>query len=143
MNQLQLSIIGSYSFDQSQTIYFNTYFFYTKLLTRFRLNFSHLNEHRFLHNFQDCLNPLCSCSLDTEDISHYLLHCQPSSKQHNDLKNSVNTVFENFNSLSDNSRRDKLLCCDQRLDEQTSKFILEDTLNYIRNTERFSRFLFI
>ena len=120
MNQLQLSIIGSYSFDQSQTIYFNTYFFYTKLLTRFRLNFSHLNEHRFLHNFQDCLNPLCSCSLDTEDISHYLLHCQPSSKQHNDLKNSVNTVFENFNSLSDNSRRDKLLCWDQRLDEQTN-----------------------
>ena len=28
-----------------------------KLLTRLRLGFSHLNEHKFRHNFQDCLNP--------------------------------------------------------------------------------------
>ena len=31
-----------------------------KLLKRLRL--SHLNQHKFKHNFQDCLNPLCSCS---------------------------------------------------------------------------------
>ena len=34
-----------------------------KLLTRLRLGFSHLNEHKFEHNFEDCLNPLCLCSL--------------------------------------------------------------------------------
>ena len=28
-----------------------------KLLTRLRLGCSHLNEHKFRHNFQDCLNP--------------------------------------------------------------------------------------
>ena len=33
-----------------------------KLLTRLRLGFSHLNGHRFRHNFQDCMNPLSSCS---------------------------------------------------------------------------------
>ena len=27
-----------------------------KLLTRLRLGFSHLNEHRFRHNFEDCIN---------------------------------------------------------------------------------------
>ena len=32
-----------------------------KLLTRLRLDFSHLNEHRFRHNFNDILNPMCSC----------------------------------------------------------------------------------
>ena len=37
-----------------------------KFLTRLRLGLSHLNEHRFRHNFQDCLNPLCSCSLEVE-----------------------------------------------------------------------------
>ena len=47
-----------------------------KLLTRLRLGLSHLNEHKFCHNFQDCLNPLRSCSLDIEDTTHYLLHCQ-------------------------------------------------------------------
>ena len=42
-----------------------------KLLTRLRLEFSHLNEHRFRHNFESCVNPLCSCSLTTEDTEHY------------------------------------------------------------------------
>ena len=28
-----------------------------------RLELSHLNEHRFNHNFDDCINPLCLCSL--------------------------------------------------------------------------------
>ena len=31
-----------------------------KLLTRLRLNFSHLNEHKFRHNFRDTINPLCN-----------------------------------------------------------------------------------
>ena len=44
-------------------------------LTRLRLALSHLNEDRFRHNFQYCLNSLCSCSLEIEDTSHYLLHC--------------------------------------------------------------------
>ena len=35
-----------------------------KYLTRLRLELSHLNEHKFKHNFQDCINPLCTCSLE-------------------------------------------------------------------------------
>ena len=31
-----------------------------KLLTRLRVNLSHLREHKFRHNFLDTLNPLCS-----------------------------------------------------------------------------------
>ena len=31
-----------------------------KLLTRLRLNFSHLNEHKFRHNFNDTINLMCS-----------------------------------------------------------------------------------
>ena len=36
---------------------------------------SHLCEHKFKQNFQDCLNPICSCGLDIESTSHFLLHC--------------------------------------------------------------------
>ena len=31
-----------------------------KYLTRLRLGLSHLNEHKFRHNFQECLDPFCS-----------------------------------------------------------------------------------
>ena len=46
-----------------------------KLLTRLRLGFSHLSEHKFRHNFADSLNPLCSCSLETESTLHFFLRC--------------------------------------------------------------------
>ena len=51
-----------------------------KLLTRLRLGLSHLNEHRFNHNFQSCVNPLCSCSLAIESTTHFLLHCHHFSE---------------------------------------------------------------
>ena len=52
-----------------------------KLLTRLRLGLSHLNNHKFNHNFKDCINPLCSCSLSVENNVHFFLHCHHFSLQ--------------------------------------------------------------
>ena len=46
-----------------------------KLLTRLRLGLSHLNEHRFNHNFENCVSPWCTCSVEAETTSHFFLHC--------------------------------------------------------------------
>ena len=53
-----------------------------KYLTRLRLGLSHLNEHKFRQNFQDCLNSLCSCSLEIETTNHFFLHFH----YHNDIR---------------------------------------------------------
>ena len=37
-----------------------------KLLTRFRLYFSHLTKHMFRHNFNNTLNPMCNCGVVIE-----------------------------------------------------------------------------
>ena len=113
-----------------------------KVLTRLRVGLSHLNEHRFRHNFQECLNPLCSCSLEMEDTTHYLLHCHHFSRQRHDLMNSVNSVISGFALMSDNNKKDLLLFGDSRFDENKNRFILEATLMYIKNSERFSGSLF-
>ena len=42
-----------------------------KLLTCLLLSFSHRQEHRFQHDFQECLNPSCPCSQETENTSIY------------------------------------------------------------------------
>ena len=47
-----------------------------KLFTRLRLNFSHLNEHKFRHSLLDTLNPMCSCGSEPETTAHFLLRCQ-------------------------------------------------------------------
>ena len=113
-----------------------------KLLTRLRLGFSHLNEHKFRHDFQECLNPLCLCNFEIEDTTHYLLHCQYFSEHRINLINSVNSVFDNFESSSDNNKRDILLYGDRRFDTNKNKIILESTITYIKNTDRFSGSLF-
>ena len=64
-----------------------------KFLTRLRVGLSHLNAHRFHRNFQECLNPLCSYSLEIEDTTYYLLHCRYFSTQRANLMNSVKSVF--------------------------------------------------
>ena len=72
-----------------------------RLLNRLRLGFSHLREHKFRHNFADTLNPLCSCSLETEDTEYYFLRCQNNISFRttfmNDL-NNINTAIASFNS---------------------------------------------
>ena len=47
-----------------------------KLLTRLRLGLSYLREHKFNHNVQDTINPLCSCSLESKSTTHFFLRCQ-------------------------------------------------------------------
>ena len=103
-----------------------------KFLTWLRVGLSHLNAHTFHHNFQEFLNPLCSCSLETEDTAHYLLHCLHFSNQRIDLMNSVNSVVQNFELMSENNKTDLLLFCDSRFDENENKVILETTLAFIK-----------
>ena len=77
------------------------------------------------------MNPLCSSSLKIEDTSHYLLHCHHCSHHRIDLMNSVNSVFDNFGSLSGNNNKDVLLYNDSRFDENKNKLILEATKNFL------------
>ena len=108
------------------------------LTFRVRLGLNHLNEYRFRHNFEDCLNPLCSCSLETEDTSHYILHCHHFSHHRVVLMNSVKSICDNFDSMSDNVKKDLLLYGDSRFDENKKTIILKATIDYIKNTGRFS-----
>ena len=53
---------------------------------------SHLCEHKFKHNFQDCLNPVCSCDLDIESTPHFLLHCIIANDERYPLQSPLNKV---------------------------------------------------
>ena len=56
--------------------------------------------------------------------------------------NSIISVLDNFASLSDNDKKDILLHGDSLVDNNKNRFILEATVNYIKNSERFSGSLF-
>ena len=63
-----------------------------KLLVRLRLGFSHLREHKSRANFNDTLNPLCSCILEPETSSQYLLCCHKFSSARLALMNDLNLI---------------------------------------------------
>ena len=44
------------------------------LLTRLRIGFSHLREHKFRHGFLDIIDPTCRTNV-IETTEHYLLQC--------------------------------------------------------------------
>ena len=102
-----------------------------KFLTRFRLGMSHLNEHRFRHNFKDCINLTCSYSLDVENKLHFFLHCQHYSTFRMGLMNKVNQIDENFSYLSDDTKISLLLYGDSRFGGNKNNFILSPSITYI------------
>ena len=71
-----------------------------KLLTRLRLNFSHLNEHKFRHNFKDTINPMCNCGAATEITIHYHLRCRLYSVKRAELLDGVYKLDSTLHKIS-------------------------------------------
>ena len=63
-----------------------------KLLSRLRLHFHQLSEHKFWHKFNDTLDLMCPCGLEPEATLHYLLFCNLYSTQKLELLNNVYTL---------------------------------------------------
>ena len=60
-----------------------------KLLSRLRLDFSHLNEHKVRHGFKDGTICMCDCDSATETTLHFLVQCQ----QYQTIRLELLTVF--------------------------------------------------
>ena len=114
-----------------------------KLLSRLRLGLSHLNDHKFKHNFQDRVNPLCSCSLEPETTSHYFLRCHHFCDIRTTLVSEINLIYDGFCNLSDEQKTNTILYGDSRFEEDKNSLILTASINYILESERFSGPLFV
>ena len=79
-----------------------------KLITTFRLGLSHLQFHKLEHNFQDTLNPICSCGTVKTTI-HYLLHCLNFLNERITLFIKLKSIDENFLSKDDSNISEVLL----------------------------------
>ena len=109
-----------------------------KLLTILRLGLSHLNEHRLRHNFQDCLNPLCSFSLEVESNIHFFLHCQHFIQSHQTLLDSLKKIVSDISNLTDDLLVNLILYGSQTCNFEENSTIMKASIKYILSTERFS-----
>ena len=77
-----------------------------KLLTRLRLGLSHLGDHKFRHNFQDCVSPMCSYGQEIETTTHFLFHCLNHHCARKTLFHKINQVSGAISSQWCNNYKD-------------------------------------
>ena len=114
-----------------------------KLLKLLRLNFSHLNEHKFRHGFKDTVDPMCKCGVETETTLYFLLCC----KLYSNLENGApgRYIYTTDSSLT-NYPEDKLLNIilhgSEYFSVKTNQSILKSTIKFLKSSERFDDPLF-
>ena len=113
-----------------------------KLLTRMRLGLSHLPDHKFTHNFQDCFNPVCSCGQEIETTSHFLLHCLNYRLQEKNFFEKINLIDSNILQQNDLSITKNLIFGNEKLKDDKNSALLTFTIEFIQSTERFKYPLF-
>ena len=108
-----------------------------RLLTRLRVEFSDLREHRFRHNFQ-CSSPMCFCQTGIENKERFLLHCPCNSSHRRDLLDRFSNVVDVDPENPSSTDLCNLLlhgnCC---FSVDTNHHIIESTLLFIKSTSCF------
>ena len=111
-----------------------------KLLTRLRLQFSHLNEHKFRHGFNDTVDPFCACGNEIETTEHFFLRCHFYSAQRKELFKSLEKLDPYFLKLNPKNQVLVLLYGSQISGSNSfNRDILKNVIIYIKATARFDR----
>ena len=114
-----------------------------KLLTHLRLQFSHLNEHKFRHGFGDTTNAMCACGSEVETTEHFLSRCHLYSPQRLKLFENLEKVDSSFLNLKVKEKASFLLYGSQLATSKSSNHeILKLVIKYIKETARFDTPLF-
>ena len=107
-----------------------------KLLTLLRLALTHLNDHKFNHNFKECINPLCSCSLSVESLSiHFFLHCHHFSFQRQTLMNNTKSIDKDIIKETDSDLVNILLFGSSKYQYHINSRILSFSIDFIPKTK--------
>ena len=108
-----------------------------KLPTRMRLGLNHLADHKFRHNFQDYLNPICSYGQEIETTSHFLLGCLHYRCSRKTFFEKNNLIGSNIFQQNDLSITKDLLFGSEKLKNDKNSALLTSTIEFIQSTERF------
>ena len=113
-----------------------------KLITRLRLGLSHLREHKFKHNFQEPLNPLCNCGHGIQSATYFFLHCPLFTNERYTLLRTLSSIDCNLLNNTYLVLTQTLLFGNLSFNSNKNLEILNATIDYILSTKRFGKLLF-
>ena len=113
-----------------------------KLFTRFRLDLSQLNEHKFKHGFNDTINPICICGADIESINYFFLHCPKYCEARQTLFGNIQSIDKMLLSQNESSLTHSLLYGEPKHNFNVNAFIFTSAIEVILSSGRFNGLLF-
>ena len=128
--QINLKLKLSVSSDPKKTQFL-------RFMNRLRLNVSHLNEHKFWHNFRATIDPMCGSCPEPETTLHYLLRCNLYSDLRTELLNDICVLNPILKKLSHEKLLNILLYESEDFSFKTNKKIIKLTIKFLKTSERF------
>ena len=113
-----------------------------KLIARLRFGLSHLSEHKFKHNFQESLNPLCNCGHGIESTTLFFIHCPIFTNERYTLLSTLSSIDCNLLNNTGFVLTQTLLFGNLSFNSNKNLEILNATIDYILSTKRFGKLLF-
>ena len=108
------------------------------MLTRLRLGLSYLRCHKFSHNFQDCINPICVYGQEIETTAQFFLHYLLFQSARQSFLINIKKTDERILKKHDKLITKTLLYGDEKFDLSCNKSIISSTIEFIVSTEGFS-----
>ena len=110
-----------------------------KLLTKIRVNFSDLRDHRFNHNF-NCDNPTCICGLGDETSVHFFLCCPRYTNLRVIYLGKISEIIGSDVTVLPKDHLTKILMYGSNVyNTITNELIIKQTLIFLKKTGRFKK----
>ena len=113
-----------------------------KYLTRLGIRFIHLKEHKFTHNFQDSVDPTCSCSGGIETTIYFFVHCANFNTHRQTPFDEIATIDANILTKNENCIVNTILFGKPNSENYYNKAMLNAPNEFIKSSERFDFPLF-
>jgi len=113
--------------------------FALKILTKIRVTFSDLRDHRFNHKF-NCLSATCFCGEDDETALHYFLCCPRYTNLRIIFLGKVSDIIGSDVTVLPNEHLTHILMYGSNVyNNITNELIINQTLNFIIKSGRFKK----
>ena len=96
-----------------------------------------MNGHKCNNNFKDCVNPLCSCTLEVESVPYFFLQ-RHYFTGFGKIFHELQSVDKNILSQSDNEIAELLLYGSSKFKLQQYCSLLRSFIKFILKSEIFS-----
>ena len=97
----------------------------------------HCSDHKFINNFQDTLNPLCTCGWDFKNTCHFLLHYLNFLTERNTPLNKITNIDSNVLNQADATITKTLLFGNSKYSNEINLQILNASIDFILTSKRF------